>query len=87
MMNLINQDILQEVESKKGLNITLQKTWENFTRQVNNEFCDGYKDRYSVPKVDFFMEDIHITPANQVLLIILYYLFQSYFDYFLLSKR
>ncbi len=57
MMNLINQDILQEVESKKGLNITLQKTWENFIRQVNNEFCAGYKDRYSVQKVDFFMED------------------------------
>ena len=57
MMNLINQDILQEVESKKGLNITLQKTWENFIRQVNNEFCAGYKDRYGVSKVDFFMED------------------------------
>lgn len=25
MMNLINQDTLKEVESKKGLNITLQK--------------------------------------------------------------
>ena len=57
MMNLINQDILKEVESKKGLNITLQKTWENLIRQVNNEFCVGYNDRYSVPKVDFFMED------------------------------
>ena len=56
-MNLINQDILQEVENKKDLNITLQKTWENLIRQVNNEFCAGYKDRYSVPKVDFFMED------------------------------
>ena len=40
-----------------------------------------------IGSVDFFMEDIHITPANQVLLIILYYLFQSYFDYFLLSKK
>ena len=51
------QNILKEVESKKGLNITPQKTWENLIRQVNNEFCAGYKDRYSVPKVDFFMED------------------------------
>lgn len=57
MMNLINQDILKEVKSKKDLNITLQKTWENLIRQVNNEFCAGYKDKYSVPKVDFFMED------------------------------
>ena len=37
--------------------------------------------------VDFFMEDIHISPANQVLLIILYYLFESYFDYLLLRKK
>lgn len=57
MMNLINQDILKEVKSKKDLNITIQKTWENLIRQVNNEFCAGYKDKYSVPKVDFFIED------------------------------
>lgn len=57
MMNLINQDILKEVESKKSLNITPQKTWENLIRQVNNEFCAGYKDRYSVSKVDFFIEN------------------------------
>ena len=57
MINLINQDILKEVKSKKGLNITPQKTWENLIRQVNNEFCAGYKDRYSVSKVDFFIED------------------------------
>ena len=59
MMNLINQDILQEIKSKKNLNITLQKVQEEFIRQVNNEFCAGYKDRYSVPKIDFFMEDEH----------------------------
>lgn len=59
MMNLINQDVLQEVESKKDLSITLQKTQENLIRQVNNEFCVGYKNRYSVPKVDFFIEDNH----------------------------
>lgn len=57
MMNLINQDILKEIKSKKNLNITLQKVQEEFIRQVNNEFCLSYKDRYSVPKVDFFMED------------------------------
>lgn len=56
MMNLINQDILQEIKSKKNLNITLQKVQEEFIRQVNNEFCLSYKDRYSVPKVDFFIE-------------------------------
>lgn len=57
MMNLINQDILQEIKSKKNLNITLQKVQEEFIRQVNNEFCLSYKDRYSVPKIDFFIED------------------------------
>ena len=40
-----------------------------------------------IGSVDFFMEDIHISPANQVLLIILYYLFESYFDYLLLRKK
>lgn len=56
MMNLINQDVLQEIKNKKNLNITLQKVQEEFIRQVNNEFCLSYKDRYSVPKIDFFIE-------------------------------
>ena len=56
MMNLINQEILQEIKSKKNLNITIQKVQEEFIRQVNNEFCLSYKDKYSVPKIDFFIE-------------------------------
>ena len=36
--------------------------------------------------VDFFMESISISPANQVLFILLYYLLEMYSDVFLLSK-
>ena len=37
--------------------------------------------------VDFFMKGIHITPANQVLFIILCYLFQTYSDFIILIKK
>ena len=36
--------------------------------------------------VDFFMEGISISPANQVLFVLLYYLLDVYSDVFLLSK-
>ena len=36
--------------------------------------------------VDFFMEDISISPANQVSFILLYYLFGVYSDALLLNK-
>lgn len=37
--------------------------------------------------VDFFMKGIHITPANQILFIILCYLFQTYSDFIILIKK
>ena len=40
-----------------------------------------------IGSVDFFMDDIHITPANQVLFILLYYLFKSYSDIVFLTKK
>lgn len=40
-----------------------------------------------IGSVDFFMDGIHISPTNQVLFILLYYLFKSYSDFIILSKK